>query len=170
MLGISLPSYTQTSVPSARLTLLGAMSFHLSGKWFSNMSGGSTTWSSTLTRIRSSSCIWPPHLLTLASGYSPPRGGQTSADLGRPGRLVRPARRALRPVGGGAREARRASRCAGGGRAAQRHRVLRDVDGGGQGRCAVPSRQLASQGGRDRLHRRRCGRVGGRGRTAVARR
>src|SRR5207253_5113582 len=70
MLGISLPSYTQTSVPSARLTLLGACSFHFAGRWLSNMPGGSTTWSSTLTRIRSSSCMRsPPVSLTTVSGY-----------------------------------------------------------------------------------------------------
>ena len=35
----------------------GAMSAYLAGRWRSNMSGGSTTWSSTLTMIMSSSCI-----------------------------------------------------------------------------------------------------------------
>src|SRR5580704_10509151 len=54
MFGISLPSNIQTSWPSGFLTLFGAWSRHFSGTWLSNMFGGSTTWSSTLTRIMSS--------------------------------------------------------------------------------------------------------------------
>ncbi len=50
MFGIVLPSNSQTSIPS-RWTLFGANSFHLSGRWSSKRVGGSTTWSSTLTRI-----------------------------------------------------------------------------------------------------------------------
>src|SRR5918996_1948137 len=59
MLGITLSSYTQTSMPS-RCTFFGAYSIHFSGRWPSKRSGGSTTWSSTLTRIRSSARIVSP--------------------------------------------------------------------------------------------------------------
>src|SRR5450759_2617297 len=52
MFGISAPWYTQTSVPSSLRTLRGANSLSLSGRWASNSVGGSTTWSSTLTRMR----------------------------------------------------------------------------------------------------------------------
>src|SRR5205823_600094 len=45
---------SQASLPSSRCTRRGASSRHRSARWDSNMSGGSTTWSSTLTRIRSS--------------------------------------------------------------------------------------------------------------------
>src|SRR4030088_2535986 len=44
----------------SRLTLFGANSIHLSGRWPSKRSGGSTTWSSTLTRIRSSARMESP--------------------------------------------------------------------------------------------------------------
>ena len=54
MLGICWPSKTHTSVPSALCTRRGARSFQRAGRRPSHMSGGSTTWSSTLTRIRSS--------------------------------------------------------------------------------------------------------------------
>ena len=53
-LGIWLPSNSQTSLPSVLRSRRGALSFHFSGRWLSNMSGGSQTWSSTLTRIISS--------------------------------------------------------------------------------------------------------------------
>src|SRR2546423_3040242 len=56
MFGISLPSYSHTSVPSSLRRMWGARSRHFDGRCLSNMSGGSTTWSSTLTRIRSSIC------------------------------------------------------------------------------------------------------------------
>src|SRR5262249_18228354 len=59
MLGITLSSYTQTSMPS-RCTFFGANSIHLSGRWPSKRSGGSTTWSSTLTRIMSSALMGTP--------------------------------------------------------------------------------------------------------------
>src|SRR5438552_16924684 len=42
--------------------LLGAWSFHLAGTCFSNMSGGSTTWSSMLTMIMSSIFIRLPRI------------------------------------------------------------------------------------------------------------
>ena len=57
MLGISLPSNTHTSLPSSAASTFGARSASLAGRCPSNRSGGSTTWSSTLTRIRSSTCI-----------------------------------------------------------------------------------------------------------------
>ena len=55
MLGISRPSYAQTSLPSSFLTTRGATSTYFAGRRPSNMCGGSTAWSSTLTRIMSSS-------------------------------------------------------------------------------------------------------------------
>src|SRR6516162_5714621 len=48
------PSKTQASVPSSAVMTLGAWSAYLAGMCPENMSGGSTTWSSTDTRIRSS--------------------------------------------------------------------------------------------------------------------
>src|SRR6266511_2902071 len=60
MLGISAPSYTHTSVPSSLRTDLGANCIHFSRRCPSNRSRGSTTWSSTLTRIRSSARIGSP--------------------------------------------------------------------------------------------------------------
>src|SRR5215207_5258227 len=59
MFGITLSSYTHTSTPS-RWTFFGANSIHFSGRWPSKRSGGSTTWSSTLTRIRSSAFMGTP--------------------------------------------------------------------------------------------------------------
>src|SRR3954464_5870112 len=60
MFGISLPSNTHTSLPSGLRMFFGALSRHFAGTWLSNMSGGSTTWSSTLTRIMSSTRIGAP--------------------------------------------------------------------------------------------------------------
>src|SRR5262249_59625174 len=59
MFGITLSSYIHTSMPS-RCTFLGANSIHFSGRCPSKRSGGSTTWSSTLTRIRSSARMGSP--------------------------------------------------------------------------------------------------------------
>src|SRR6476660_155857 len=72
MFGITFPSNSQTSIPS-RWTLFGAASFHLSGRWSSNRVGGSTTWSSTLTRIMSSVRMASPVArvhLTSMSGWA----------------------------------------------------------------------------------------------------
>ena len=55
----SWPSNTQASVPSGLVTTLGTSSLYRSGMCPSNMSGGSTTWSSTETRIMSSICMAP---------------------------------------------------------------------------------------------------------------
>src|SRR5574338_258908 len=55
--GICWPSNTQTSLPSGLWTSRGARSFHFAGTWRSHMSGGSHTWSSTLTRIMSFICM-----------------------------------------------------------------------------------------------------------------
>src|SRR5688500_6140292 len=61
MLGSPWPSYSQTSLPSSLWTALGARSSYFLGSLPSNSPGGSTTWSSTLTRIRSSTfTIGPP--------------------------------------------------------------------------------------------------------------
>src|SRR4051794_33724867 len=60
MFGISLPSNTQTSLPSGLRMFFGALSRHFAGTWLSNMFGGSTTWSSTLTRIMSSTRMGAP--------------------------------------------------------------------------------------------------------------
>ena len=57
MLVASLPSKRQISVPSSRRSTTGTWSAKRAGMRSANMSGGSTTWSSTLTRIRSSSSI-----------------------------------------------------------------------------------------------------------------
>ena len=56
----SAPSYNQALVPSARVTNCGAKSTYLAGSRPSNTLGGSTTWSSTLTRIMSSASITHP--------------------------------------------------------------------------------------------------------------
>ena len=47
-------------MPSSRSFNFGANSWYFAGRCFSNTSGGSTTWSSTLTRIRSSRFIAAP--------------------------------------------------------------------------------------------------------------
>jgi hypothetical protein len=57
MLGMVAPSNTQTSSPASLRSTRGKRSFHLAGVWSANMSGGSTRWSSTLIRIRSSACM-----------------------------------------------------------------------------------------------------------------
>ena len=54
MLGISVSWYTHTSVPSALHDASRRDSFHFAGRCASKSVGGSTTWSSTLTRMRSS--------------------------------------------------------------------------------------------------------------------
>ena len=54
---VASPWNTHSSVPSSLRTTLGAWSRHFAGTWFSNMSGGSTMWSSMLTRIISSICM-----------------------------------------------------------------------------------------------------------------
>src|SRR4029077_3328424 len=51
------------SVPSSRCSMWGATSRYFAGRWCSNTSGGSTTWSSTLTRMRSS--------VRIARAYAP---------------------------------------------------------------------------------------------------
>src|SRR5215472_12172187 len=58
--GICCPSNTQTSLPSCLWTSRGARSFHFASRWRSHMSGGSQTWSSTLTRIMSFICMATP--------------------------------------------------------------------------------------------------------------
>src|SRR3954451_18679735 len=73
MFGISLPSKTQTSLPSGLRMFFGALSRHLAGTWLSNMFGGSTTWSSTLTRIMSSTRMGAPRLLLFCTGASDDR-------------------------------------------------------------------------------------------------
>src|SRR2546423_14372187 len=54
MFGTSNSRNCHTSVPSSLWMTLGARSRYLAGRWRSNRSGGSTTWSSTLTMIMSS--------------------------------------------------------------------------------------------------------------------
>src|SRR5215207_4812022 len=51
------PSNNHFSLPSSPITTCGTRSRYFDGEWRSNMSGGSTTWSSMLTRIRSSTCM-----------------------------------------------------------------------------------------------------------------
>src|SRR5712692_6430237 len=94
MLGITLSSYTQTSMLSRR-TLFGACCIHLSGRCPSNRSGGSTTWSSTLTRIRSSARMGPP----LSAEEHRQRGGGSE-------RHARDVRRIGRGIEAQIREAR----------------------------------------------------------------
>src|SRR2546421_10272005 len=60
MLGSSAPWKDHTSVPLSLVTSFGASSTYFDGRWSRHMSGGSTTWSSTETRIRSSSCMPVP--------------------------------------------------------------------------------------------------------------
>src|SRR5687767_12019649 len=60
MLGSSWPPKDQTSVPSGLVTSFGARSAQRGSRWPSNTSGGSTTWSSTLTRTRSSTFMSVP--------------------------------------------------------------------------------------------------------------
>src|SRR3954453_8554631 len=54
MLGSSAPRNAHTSVPSSLVTSFGASSTYFAGRWSFHMPGGSTTWSSTETRMRSS--------------------------------------------------------------------------------------------------------------------
>src|SRR5436190_9080126 len=63
MVGSSLPRNDHTSVPSAFVTSLGTSSAYFAGRRSSHMPGGSTTWSSTETRIMSSICIACPLVL-----------------------------------------------------------------------------------------------------------
>src|SRR5918997_143819 len=52
----------QTSLPSSLRRSLGARSRYVAGRWLTNRSGGSIRWSSTLTRMRSStSSMASPH-------------------------------------------------------------------------------------------------------------
>src|SRR5581483_7799797 len=60
MFGSSWPRNDKTSVPSSFVTTRGASSAYFAGRWPSHMPGGSTTWSSTETRIMSSSCMGVP--------------------------------------------------------------------------------------------------------------
>ena len=55
-----LPWYIHWSTPLSSVTTIGASSLYLAGTWLRNMSGGSTTWSSMLTRIRSSMFMTHP--------------------------------------------------------------------------------------------------------------
>src|SRR3954454_4144838 len=72
---ISWPSNCHFSLPSAPITMCGNRSRYLAGPWRSNMSGGSTTWSSMLTRIRSSTCmVVLPQECGVPSPYRPPAG------------------------------------------------------------------------------------------------
>src|SRR5262249_24363972 len=57
VLRISWPSYRQAIVPSSRRTKRGALSSYFFGTQPSNIWAGSITWSSKLTRIRSSTFI-----------------------------------------------------------------------------------------------------------------
>ena len=56
----SLVAPCHTSAPFGARTTRGARSRQRSGRWRSNRSRGSTTWSSTLTRTRSSMCMPAP--------------------------------------------------------------------------------------------------------------
>src|SRR5690242_10314284 len=57
---ISWPSYRHALVPSSRVTNRGARPAYFAGNRPSNTWGGSTTWSSTLTRTMSSICTATP--------------------------------------------------------------------------------------------------------------
>src|SRR5262245_42337376 len=54
MFGMTSPLNVQTSLPSSVCTTRGAAPAYLADNRLSNMSGGSTTWSSTLMKIMSS--------------------------------------------------------------------------------------------------------------------
>src|SRR6266446_222758 len=69
MFGSSAPRNDQTSVPSSLVTSVGASSTYLAGRWPSHMPGGSTTWSSTETRIRSSSCMPAPSVVEVEDAH-----------------------------------------------------------------------------------------------------
>src|SRR5205085_8834549 len=64
---ISWPSYAHAFVPSARVMNFGARSAYFSGRRPSKRCGGSTTWSSTLTKTMSSMFMAPPLELTIVS-------------------------------------------------------------------------------------------------------
>ena len=64
---ISWPSYTHAFVPSARVMNFGARSTYFAGRRPSNRCGGSTAWSSTLTRTMSSIFIADSSLPTSGS-------------------------------------------------------------------------------------------------------
>src|SRR5262245_45382215 len=57
---VAWPWNTHSSTPASLRTTWGTLSFHFSGTWLSYMSGGSTMWSSMLTRIMSSICTAVP--------------------------------------------------------------------------------------------------------------
>ena len=54
---VAWPWNSHSSTPRSLRTTFGTASFHFAGTWFSYMSGGSTMWSSMLTRIMSSICM-----------------------------------------------------------------------------------------------------------------
>ena len=54
------PWNVHSSTPCSLRTIFGAWSSHFAGRWFLYMSGGSTMWSSMLTRIMSSICMAVP--------------------------------------------------------------------------------------------------------------
>ena len=95
-MAISWPSISQASVPLSRRMTRGTRSLNFAGTWSSRYSlsdGGSTTWSSTLTRIRSSVRIrHPPGLvvprLYIRAEYNTGRRILAEEILGGPGQRV----------------------------------------------------------------------------------
>ena len=99
MFGICLPSKTQTSLPSFLRTTAARAPCTAPAGGCSNMSGGSTTWSSTLTRIRSSARMKDVLLVTALyrdrwrspSSRRLACGGPACGLRGRRGDVVQPA-------------------------------------------------------------------------------
>src|SRR3954451_9198753 len=72
-------------MPLASVTTIGASALYLAGTWLRNMSGGSTTWSSMLTRIRSS--LFMPQLVpsdSMTVSALSDRGLAETAKIARP--------------------------------------------------------------------------------------
>src|SRR5262245_4457328 len=108
VLRISWPSYRQAIVPSSRRTKRGALSWYFFGTLPSNIWAGSITWSSTLTRIRSSTFIvrllLPPRFTQGAARRSTHQvEHQSLAEF----RFLGPCRVCLQSVGPGGGSARR---------------------------------------------------------------
>src|SRR5579872_1350833 len=77
MLGTVWPSNTHTSSPRSLRSTRGATSAYFFGTRPSNMSGGSTTWSSTLMKIMSLTCMGPRYD---AGARDAPGGSAREAD------------------------------------------------------------------------------------------
>ena len=100
MFGITAPLNIHTSLPSSVCSTRGAASAYFAGTRPSNMSGGSTTWSSTLMKIMSSTFMRCPSEPALVDRALPGMNLGSHPIRGRPRRPRLPARTRAHPVRG----------------------------------------------------------------------